>query len=182
MSVIEYQFLDPSADQARWTGSLSPSPLTLLGPFTVKSSTSGLTTGVPICTLPVGAVVYDIGVFVTTGFDGTTPLLDVGSFSGTTGLFANLAGTAVELADALVAVTDNAGLESNQDSHSWLAAAVGSVGAAAGAAFLPPEVFVSAISTLSVVVSQDGTKGGTAAGSTTGTALVYVVVATPFTS
>jgi hypothetical protein len=167
MSVIEYQFLDPSADQARWTGSLNPSPLTLLGPFTFSFATPGLTTGVPLVTLPVGAVICGIGVSVPVAFDGTTPLADVGTFDGgNAGLFDTINSAAVDLTSADAAVTDNAGISQVQ-ATGWLT----SVG-------LP----ITAICTLSLVVSQDGTKGGTATGSTAGTGAVYVLVATPFTN
>jgi hypothetical protein len=182
MSVTEYTIFDPRSGLASRVAAIEPSPLALLGPFSVTSATPGLTTGVPLVKLPVGAVIYDIGVFVTVGWDGTTPTMDVGSFSSTTGLFDQLAGAAVELSDPIVAVTSNAGLNQNQDSKSWLAAAIASVGADGGAAFNPPELYVSAVSTISAVVSQDGTKGGTATAATTGTALVYVLVATPFIS
>jgi hypothetical protein len=176
---IQYSIANPGDSPARLYGPISPAPLTLLGPFTIKATTPGLTTGVTLCQLPPGAVIYDVGIFVTVGWDGTTPTMDVGSLSGTTGLFDALAGAAVELSDPVTAITDNDGLDSNQDSKSWLAAAVASVGAQAGNTFNPPTVYVSDITTVKAVVSQDGTKGGTATGATTGTALVYVLAATP---
>jgi hypothetical protein len=182
MSVTEYEIFDPRSGLASRVAAISPSPLALLGPFSVTSATLGLTTGVPLVKLPVGAVIYDIGIFVTVGWDGTTPKMDVGSFSSSGGVFDAIGGGAVELGDAITAVASNDGLLQNQDSESWLAAAIASNGAGAGDAFNPPALYVSAVTTILAVVSQDGTKGGTATGATTGTALVYVLVATPFIS
>jgi len=179
MSVIDYTIFDPSSGLASRVAAIRPAPLTLLGPYTITSATNGLTTGAPLVTLPIGAIIYDIGVAITVGFNGTTPKIDIGTFSGTHGLFNELAGSVIELTDPLVAVTENDGLETNGDSESWLQAAVASIGADAGNAFFPPAIYVSAISTLVAVVSQDGTKGGSATGATTGTALVYVLAATP---
>jgi hypothetical protein len=183
MSVIEYAWVDPSTRQAAKTLSLSPSPLTLLGPYVVSFDSPGLTQGVKLGPpLPSGAVIYDVGIFTLSSWDGTTPTMDVGTFSGTTGLFFSLAGAAVEQGDALSGVGDNTPLQVNGDSKSWLAAAVASVAAAAGAPFNPPEIYASDVAQLLAVVSQDGTQGGTAAGSTTGTSNVYILAATPFTS
>lgn len=182
MSAIEYELIDRWSNQATKSQIIRPAPLTLLGPYTLTFATPGLTAGVSLVALPAGAVIYDVGVFVTVAFDGTTPMTDVGTFSGNTGLFDQLAGAAVELADPLTGVTDNTGLQTNVDSNSWLAAAVASVGALGGATFRPPEVFVSATSTIKAVISQNGQKGGTAVGSTAGTALVYLLCATPTSS
>lgn len=182
MSAIEYELIDAFSNQATKSQVIRPAPLTLLGPYTLLPTTPGLTAGVPLVILPIGAVIYDVGIFVTTGWNGTTPLMDVGVFSGATGLFAQFVSAAVELGDALGDITDNSGLQQNFDSKSWLAAALASHGADTGASFNPPEIYVSAVSQISAVVSQDGTKGGTASGATTGAASVYILCATPTSS
>lgn len=182
MSVTEYTFFSPGSGDAWRTGSMSPSPLTLLGPFNFDFSTAGLTTGVKLCRLPVGAVIYDVGIAISVTFDGTTPLADVGSFvGGNVGLFGELAGAAVDLTSDDSGVTDNTDLFQSNGPN-WLAAAVGSVGAAGGATYLPAPLTVSAVSTLMLAVSQNGQKGGTAVGSTAGAGAVYVLAATPYTS
>lgn len=180
MSNFETQFsvANPGDSPVRYFGTINPPPLALLRfPFTFASP--GLTTGRSLVTLPIGAVIYDIGVQIPIAFDGTTPLADVGAFSGNTGLFDQLAGGAVQLDNADAAVTDNAGLSAAIGS-SWLQAAIGSVGAAAGAAFTPGALYVTAITQLSLVVSQSGQKGGTATGATAGVGVVYVLAATPY--
>lgn len=181
MSNYETQFVvaNPGDSPGRLVGNINPAPFALLRfPFTFASS--GLTTGRTLAQLSIGAVIYDIGIQVPIAFNGTTPLADIGTFNGgNVGLFAELAGGAVDLTAADAAVTDNAGL-SNPTGPTWLSAAIGSVGAAAGAAFLPPELYVTAANPLLLVVSQTGQKSGTATGATAGTGVVYVKAATPF--
>jgi hypothetical protein len=175
LSVIQYELLDPASDIARFSGTIRPAPLTLLGPFAFSFATLGLNNGIPLATLPVGAVILDIGVSVTGAFNGTTPAADVGTFSSTAGLFSELGSTTVDLTGADIAVPDNDGLTA-PDGHNWLSVA------GAAASNTPIELYVTAISTLLLVVSQDGTQGGTATGATAGTGNVYVLAATPFTS
>lgn len=180
MSNFETQFVvaNPGDSPGRLNGTINPPPLALLRfPFTFASP--GLTTGRALVTLPIGAVIYDIGIQIPIAFDGTTPFADVGAFSGNTGLFASLAGDAVALGSADDTVSDNVGL-SEPPGPTWLQAAIGSVGAAGGSAFLPGALYVTAITQLSLVVSQSGQKGGTATGATAGVGVVYVLAATPY--
>jgi len=182
MSAIQYSISDDNGNE-RLGGNIGPAPLTLLGPFQVSASTAGLTTGVALgAPLPAGTVIYDVGVITTTGWNGTTPFMDVGTFSGTTGLFQNEGNGAVELADPYGDVNDNAGIQANGDSDSWLAA--GKIYSAYNDPhqLYPWTLYVDADSQLYAVVSQDGTKGGTAVGATTGVSLVYVLCATPLTT
>jgi hypothetical protein len=175
---IQVQLIN-SGGQATFDGSISPSPLYMLGPFPFTFATPGLTTGVPLVILPEGALIYDIGIVVIETFDGTTPLADVGEFSGTTGLFKDLATAAV---DVTVPYDQNASGSTHilsASNNAWLAPAIGSIGADAGAVYLPGTLVTFAATTLSLVVSQDGAKGGTATGATHGTGSVFVLVATP---
>jgi hypothetical protein len=154
-------------------------PAFLRGPFPFTFATAGLTAGVAIYTPNVGDVIYDIGVEIATAFDGTTPLADVGTFSGgNNGLFDELAGTTVDLTAADAAVTDNAGL-SHATNQSWLQAAIGSVGAAAGSAYLPGALYVTVANPILLVISQTGAKGGAATGATVGVGAVYVLTSQP---
>src|SRR5512146_201439 len=50
--------------------------------FAFTFQTAGLAAGVAVYTPAIGDVIYDVGIAVTTAFDGTTPKLDIGSFSG----------------------------------------------------------------------------------------------------
>lgn len=151
----------------------------LLRSFGITFATAGLASGVTIYTPAVGDVIYDIGVGITTAFDGTTPKLDVGTFNGgTDGLFKNLATAAVDGTKVYADVTHNAGL-GTPNSVLWLNDAVASHASAGTAAFNPPIMIVSAANPLLVVASQDGTKGGTAITSTHGVASIFVLSATP---
>lgn len=141
--------------------------------------TAGLAAGVAVYTPAIGDVIYDVGIAVTTAFDGTTPKLDIGSFSGgNVGLFGELAGAAIDGTKVYAAVTDNAGLTA-PNSALWLQAAVGSVGAAGTAAYVSTPLVVTAANPILLVASQNGQKGGTAIDSTQGAGTVYVVAATP---
>lgn len=167
-----------SGGQATFEGFITPGPLYVRS-LAFTFATAGLTAGVPVVQLRANDLVYDLGVGIPTAFGGgTTPLADLGTFSSTAGLFVELAGAAVDLTAADAAVTDNTGL-SSATTPSWLSAAIGSVGAAGGAAYLPAPLQVTADCELLLVVSQDGSKGGTASGATSGAGIAYVVTSTP---
>jgi hypothetical protein len=158
-------------------GTIVPGPLYVRS-FAFGFDTLGLTTGVRVVQLRAGDVVYDLGIGIHAAFNGTTPKADVGTFSGTTGLFDQLADTTVDLTVVDEPITDNDGL-TESDGPNWLQAAIGSVGAAGGAAYLPGQLIATTDCVLELVVSQDGTKGGTATGASVGVGTVYVVTGTP---
>lgn len=170
MSETFFTISNPGENPARLQGNIQPAPLAMLGPFRFTFASTGLTTGRSLIQLPVGAIIYDIGILVGTAFDGTTPLADVGTFSGNTGLFDQLGGAAIDLTVADAAVTDNAGVASSLNWLSQLAIANNNG---------PFQLDLTALSTLSVVATQSGQKGGTATGATAGAAAVYVLAATP---
>lgn len=147
--------------------------------FPFAYNTAGLAAGVTIYTPAVGDVIYDIGIAVTTAFNGTTPLLDVGTFNGgNVGLFGELAAGAVDGTKVYSAVTDNAGL-TTPNSAMWLQAAVGSHGAAGTAAYVSTPIIVTTANPLLLVLSQNGQKGGTAPGGSAGAGTVYVFTGQP---
>lgn len=155
----------------------SATPLTLRS-YSFTYQTANLATGVTIFTPTVGDVIYDIGVSVTTAFNGTTPKIDVGTFSGgNNGLFDVLAGAPVDATKVYSAVTTNAGLTS-PNSHLWLQAAVGSVGAAGTAAYNSSPLIVSVANPFLVVASQSGAKGGTAITSSAGACTIHLLIGT----
>ena len=141
-------------------------------------TTAGLATGVTIYTPTVGEVIYDIGVCITTAFDGTTPKLDVGTFTGNDGLFKTVAGAVLDGTKLYAAVTSNAGL-TVPNAAQWLQAATGSAGAAAGAAYVSAHMIVTVANPIKLVASQSGAKGGTAINSTVGAGTVYVLLGQP---
>lgn len=146
-------------------------------PFTYQ--TAGLATGVTIFTPTVGQIIYDIGVSITTAFNGTTPKLDVGTFNGgNVGLFGELAGAAVDGTKLYADVTDNAGLAA-PNTAAWLQAAVGSVGSAGTAAYVSTPLLVTAANPFLLVASQSGQKGGTAISSSAGAGTLYVLLSQP---
>lgn len=179
MSAIQYSIRDDNGNE-RLGGNITPAPLTLLGPYVINHDTPGLTTGVPLGDpLPAGAVIYDVGIFTITGWNGTNPTMDVGTFASTTGLFANQGNGAVEQADPIGLVSSNTPIAANQDSASWLAASK-IYSAYNDPHFLYPwALYVTDLAQLYAVVSQDGTKGGTATGASVGQSNVYLLVATP---
>jgi hypothetical protein len=189
MSSVQVQLVN-TGGQATFEGFISPSPLYLLGPYTITATTAGLTTGVPLVILPAGAIIYDIGCVTLQQWDGTTPKMDVGSFhSGNTGLFDQLAGGVVALDHSYDSTADNddlVGAAGGNVPISWLQAAVGSAGADGGAAYFASPLYVLAIDStagiIHAVVSQDGAKGGTATGAANGSTNVYLVVGTPLPS
>jgi hypothetical protein len=164
-------------------GTVSGATMASLGGVTVRKfpftfATAGLATGYALYTPAVGDLIYDIGISVDTLFNGTTPLADVGTFSGgNVGLFGEL-GAAIDLGTADADVTDNAGLAEG-GTATWLSAAIIVKNTAAESGVLPWTLKVTAANPLLLVVSQNGQKGGTATGATAGAGVVYVVTATP---
>lgn len=167
-----------SSGQTRIEGSIVPGP-TFTRAYAFTYTTNGLSSGVTIYTPAVGDIITDIGVAITTAFDGTTPKLDVGTFNGgNVGLFGELAGAAVDGTKVYGAVTDNAGISSANDAL-WLSSAVISVGAAGTAAISSWQLLVTAANPILLVASQSGQKGGTAIDSTAGAGTVYITTCTP---
>lgn len=170
--------INDQSGQTRISGYINPG-VQFVRSFAATFATNGLTAGVVVYTPAIGDVIYDIGIAIPTAFDGTTPKADVGTFNGgNNGLFDVLAGATVDLTAADAAVTTNAGL-SNATATTWLSAAIGSVGAAGGAAYLPGVLTVTAANPLLLVVSQSGAKGDTATGASAGALTVYIVTSSP---
>src|ERR1700739_4114370 len=103
--------------------------------FTLAYNAASFAAGISLYIPAVGDVIYDVGLGITTAFNGTTPKLDVGGFSGTTGFFKQLAGNPADATKVYAGITNNTGF-SSPNSALWLQAAVGSVGAAGAAAYV----------------------------------------------
>ncbi len=153
----------------------------VLGPFPFSHATAGLDTGMLLWTPAVGDVLLDAWVEVDTGFDGTTPLADIGTFIASNQgiwLWGDTSPVDLTAADTLTSIQSGDLLSSSTSSpaNSLYAALV--VHSAALTSRLLPAKFTTA-NPLLLVASQDGTKGGTALDSTVGAGAVYLVVATP---
>ena len=174
-------FTDVSG-QVRLEGTLNYTQPTVKSPMAVRQfaftyQTTGLGTGYTLWTPAAGDVIYDIGIVITTAFNGTTPKLDVGSFSRHTGLFKQLAGNPVDGTKLYAAVTDNSAVKSS-NSGLWLSTAIISVGTAGTAAIHDPQLLIASASAIQLVATQDGTNNGTAINSTAGAGSVFVVYST----
>lgn len=140
----------------------------LLGPYTVAYNTASLAAGVAFGFTPAIGDIFTPIVVVTTAFNGTTPLLDIGYTGDTNGYY-------------YAASDSNAAL----DVSATLATTAFDVAAAVTLNSSAPAVSVSswarasAADALLVWCSQDGTKGGTAIGGTAGSADLYILHATP---
>lgn len=170
-------FTDPANQPSPTPG--QPGTSIVRGPYPFTFATAGLTTGVALFTPTIGDLILDFWIEIDTAFDGTTPLADIGTFSGgNSGLLAGLASATVDLTAADVAVPDNAGVLASF-SLSSLSAAVLTLGAVGTEPENRWQLAVTAANPLLLVVSQDGTKGGTATGATAGAGQVFVQTATP---
>lgn len=155
------------------------------GPFGFAFDTAGLAAGVAFYTPTIGDVLLDAWIEVDTAFDGTTPLADFGSFNGTTsGMYSNFWGGVVDLTSADHEVSPGV-LSGNGGAHYGVNGntplALTSViwnGASTSYDRLLPAPFTAA-DPLLLVVSQDGSKGGTEIDSTQGAGRIYIVTAAP---
>jgi hypothetical protein len=133
-------------------------------PFTFAKGSAALAAGIPTgIILNEGDRIVGAWFAVTAAFNGTTPLADVGTFSSTQGLFKVLNSAAVDLTVADAAVSNNTGIDK--------------IGAAQllNEAGMPLRVTADGTA-LTLVVSETGAKGGTAAGATAGSAVLHVRV------
>ncbi len=162
-------------------GGSTPGAARVLGPFPFAFDTAGINNGHTIWTPAVGDILLDAWISVVTAFDGSTPMGDIGTFTGGQSygwLASNNAAADLTYADGNSGGIDKAILAQSG------APAVDGVfqmtlaGATYSSGRQLPGSFISA-SPIQVVVSQDGTKGGTASGGTQGAGNVYLVIATP---
>ena len=110
-----------------------------------------------------GDVIQAAWIEIDTLFNGTTPHVDFGIFSGALGVFKELASAAILVSSADPALTDNTGLVKRQ-----------TAGLGSGTAGMP--LTFSAADALKVVLSEDGSLGGTAAGASAGAAVLHLIV------
>jgi hypothetical protein len=146
--------------------------------YTMSASlANGVTVYTPVqADIDNGLWIEDVWVEIDTAWDGTTPTLDVGTFNGkTTGLFyaPRQSGTTpgpIDLSQA-DAASAGAGVSLGQGKNFSLAN-LSTPYASAPGRLVPARV--TATNPILVVVSQDGTKGGSAVGGTAGHATVWI--------
>lgn len=151
----------------------------VLGPFPFAFDDAGLENGIAFYTPTVNDVLLDAWISVLTAFDGTTPLGDVGIFTGgnTGGLFANN-NAAIDMTAADADGQSGQGLLAGNTLSDLLVSDINVTTPAVFSARYVPARFTAA-NPLGIVVSQDGSAGGTAVGGTAGAGAVYLMVATP---
>jgi hypothetical protein len=134
--------------------------------------TANLDTGVEVYTPTVGELLVDAWISVLTGFDGTTPRADISQFTSASpnGLWGQTS-NAVDLSSA-DSINHGGGPSNNDTQLSLSATGPGAVTRAV------PADFVS-VDPLLLVVSQDGTRGGTPIDGAAGSAVLYFTICTP---
>jgi hypothetical protein len=173
---------DGSVSQVAGGGS-QPGAARVIGPFPFTSVTPNLALGVDFYVPTVGDLLLDFWVEITTAWNGTTPLCDIGSAS----VFASGPGMISRCSNGfpcdLGNVDDSGAFGTNMLVGTGFAEG-GIAGNVAAASFnntvarLLPARFVTA-DPLQVVVSTDGTTGGSATGATLGASAIYIKIATP---
>jgi hypothetical protein len=144
--------------------------------FSFAYNTPGLNNGLVAYTPAVGEILLNAWIDVTTAFDGTTPKGDIGTFVGVNyGLFSDIVAALGMNTPSGEDTGAGYSFPDSANTASLLAAALGTTMASAvrGA----PGRF-TATNPVKVVVSQDGTLGGTAVGGTAGAATLYLEIGT----
>lgn len=151
--------------------------------FPFAYNTPGILTGAPLYTPNIGDILLDAWVEIDTAWNGITPSGDVAAFLGNTGWFSNSGGV-LDMSRSDVSNGSEAplGLLTQGPPSFGQGVPTGLM----QAMIIPgqyqvricPAKFVTNDS-IKIVVSQDGTNIGANPGSTQGTAVLYLVTATP---
>jgi hypothetical protein len=160
-------------DGTQWR---APVGVTQLRYFDFDYTTANLNTGVALYTPRSGEVLLDAWIQVTTVWDGTTPTADFGMLlTPNEGLLAVLStlSSSNRLQDMTVGVVNQYGLTYDGGTANNLANA----SSWADVALVPS--FFSSTDPFCVVVSTDGTTSGGATGSTTGSAVLFLLTGLP---
>lgn len=148
------------------TGATVTGSIVAHGPFNFAFNTANLNTGVTLGYTPKVNDLICPMIIVTTAFDGTTPLADVGVAADTNGFFKNASNV---VALSVKGATTNITVPGFQT-------------LAGSAVDLPMFGLVTAATPLVVWASQTGARAGTAIGGTVGAASVYIFSVTPLAS
>lgn len=184
---------DYLSESLKSDGSIKPSAVTpevvsqagtpvVRGPFTFTYDTPNLNNGVEFYTPTVGDILIDAWIVVDEAFDGTTPKADIGTGVGATvGLFRLASDGNYVYLDFADQEAGGAGLMGN-GAHGYSARSLlasGGYGSLYNGVNPVGPYTITAANPLLLWASQDGTKGGTAVGGTTGVARLFFVTASP---
>jgi hypothetical protein len=163
---------DVQAEGGGGGGGSTPGAAIVRGPFSFAFDTPNIENGVEVYTPAIGDVLLDVSVVTDVGFDGTTPMADVGTFIGQNyGYFgyANQAINSINVADQV--------FEGVQHGPIGTSLVVAQISGGGTIRFVSSPITTA--DPIMLVVSQDGTKGGDPVGGTAGSGRVYIVTATP---
>lgn len=166
--------------------------------FPIAFNTPGILAGHTIYTPTVGDVLLDAWIEVTTAWNGTTPLGDIGTFdNGATGIFGSTSANSQDMTDtdftlnvmscllagdhmSAVNQIDALGLMPHNivTDEANVPAIIIATGQGGHASRFVPAKFANA-HPIKVCVSQDGTNTGANPGATQGAGIVYLVTSTP---
>lgn len=149
--------------------------------FDVGFADAGLTTGETLYTPVVGEILIDAWVEFTVAFNGTTPLLDIGTFlAGNNGWYHGGKGVLVATAQDVGTggpLGDASPITGSSTTTSRLSDSLGGADPSSVKRALPAKFTTT--DPVQVVVTQTGAKGGTATGATAGKAVVYLQTSEP---
>lgn len=152
----------------------------VLGPFQFAFDDAGIEDGIEVWTPAAGDILLDAWIEVDENFTGTTPLGDIGTFTGGQA-FGWLASNNAA-ADLTVNDVNNTGIDPALLTQGGGPVTgvyqVTAVSATYNSVRQLPAKFIGA-TPVKVVVSQNGEVGGAAVGGSAGSGSVYLVVATP---
>ena len=119
-------------------------------------NTANILTGAAVYTPTIGEVITDWWVEVDQAWNGLTPQLDLGTFSGPEGLLVELGASPISMSVAATGATDNSGVLLTNNPASFSTALINA--AITNATTLNSWQFkMTGVGPIAVVVSQDGT-------------------------
>ena len=148
------------------------------GPFAFAYNTANINNGVAFYTPTLNDWLIEAWIEVITGFNGTTPKADIGQFTGGAGE----TGFWQALVSGYPLDSPWSTLSGSADNPSWAGGSTNNYDLIGAGSFNTSQVAPARFRTtrpLGVVVSQDGTTGGTAVGGSAGAAKIYIITATP---
>ena len=157
-------------------------PAALVGRAVVRQfafawNTANILTGAALYTPTVADVIVAAWVRVVTAWDGVTPLCDVGTAVGiTVGMFADTAAGPVRMDLADNELLDGTGI-AGQNNTAAMNSSIGSAQLETQPRAIP--ALVTAANPVRVWVTQNGQSGGADPVPSQGTAVLYLVTATP---
>lgn len=151
----------------------------IIRPFSFAYNTANLTSGVTVYTPTVGDLLLDAWVEVDTAWNGSNPNFDFGTFTtNTSGLFANTS-SIINLSNADETINNNAGLLTGNGQTDLMQRVISAATVSGGGFTRVLPLKFTANNPIKIVVSQNGAIGGASPGASQGSAVLYLVTATP---